>query len=387
MPELDFWKRNFSEYDVLPAALKRAGKDEALCITLNRLYYNEQITDEDLAKEIDDPAITPRVVAMRLRPKAQQLIAATRARVKESGNTQSLTPTRRGSQQSDQVIEATITEVGDNATLDEMEAEAVRMVAKANTGIDLHNILNRVVIFLFKTFGPFAVLALTIPESIWVFTHIYSHPDDTLTILTGVFAVLTDFGYLYLTVLLAMNKEAIFKRQRAGIEIEAHEQRAVRLQSILWWLVALMDTLAQVVFLYAATKDSSFFDHRLVMALAAVRIISLFLTMFVVSFAGTELMTRVDKVANEEVERAHATDRIMTALGDARSRRQEARSRLQELLDQQELKRQGDQLIKEIYSDARESIRQRHLNGPDQDLKQLPPAGSNGHNADQKRLH
>jgi hypothetical protein len=116
------------------------------------------------------------------------------------------------------------------------------------------------------------------------------------------------------------------------------------------------------------------------MVLVAVRILSLFMTMFVLSFAGTELMTKVDKVANEEVERAHAIDRVLTALGDARKNRQEARSRLQEALDQQELKRQGDQLIAEVYADARESIRQHHLQKRNEQ-KQLPSGPD-----EQKRL-
>ena len=236
------------------------------------------------------------------------------------------------------------------------------MVAKANTGIGLHNLLNRVVIFLFKTFAPFAVLLLTIPESMWVFTHLYTHPDQTLTALTGVFAVLVDFGYLYLTVLLAMNKEALFQRQRAGIEVERHERRAVRLQTTLWWIVAPMDTLAQVVFLYSATKDSTFFAFGVVMFLVAVRVLSLFMTMFVVSFAGTELMTSVDRVANQKVEQANAVGRVMDALGAVRLARQRARDRLQEEIEEQEFRQEGRRLLSEVYADARSNIR-----------RQLPP--------------
>ena len=264
------------------------------------------------------------------------------------------------------VVEGTLTEFS-SSTLDQMESEALKMVAKANTGIGLHNLLNLLVIFLFKTFAPFAVLLLTIPESIWVFTHLYSKPDDTLTVLTGVFAVLVDFGYLYLTVLLAMNKEAMFQRRRAGIEIEAHERRAVRMQTILWWIVAPMDTLAQVVFLYSATKDSTFFVYGLVLLLIGVRVFSLFITMFVVSFAGTELMTSVDRVANQQVERAKATGRVMDALGTARLARQRARVRLQEELDEQEFRQEGRRLLSEIYADARSSVRNR-----------LPPPSSRG---------
>ncbi len=265
-------------------------------------------------------------------------------------------PVRRSPCDTDRVVDTTVTELSP-MTLDQMEAEALRMVAKANTGIDLHNVLNRVVVFLFKTFAPFAVLVLTIPESMWVFTHLYKNPDAVLVTVTGIFAVLVDFGYLYLTVLLAMNKEALFQRRRAGIEVEAHERWVVRVQTALWWIVAPTDTLAQVVFLYSATKDSTFFAYSLVLVLVAVRVFSLFLTMFVVSFAGTELMTSVDRVANQQVERAKATGRVMDALGMARLARQRARADLQEELEEQELRQEGRRLLSEIYADARVAVR------------------------------
>jgi hypothetical protein len=255
-------------------------------------------------------------------------------------------------------VEATAPE-----TLEQMETEALRMVAKANTGGGLPHLLNRVIIFVFKTFAPFAVLFLTVPESIWVFTHLYADPDQTLVTLTGLFAILVDLGYLYLTVLLAMNKEALFQRRRAGIEIEAHEKRAILLQTILWWIVAPMDTLAQVVFLYSATKDSTFFVYGVVMLLVGVRVLSLFLTMFVVSFAGTELMTSVDRVANQQVEQANAAGRVLSALGTARLVRQRARAALQEELEAQELRREGQKLLSEVYSDARATVR-RQLAAP-----------------------
>jgi hypothetical protein len=256
----------------------------------------------------------------------------------------------------EQVVDGTITELSP-LTLDQMEAKALEMVARASTGIGLHNVLNRVVIFAFKTFAPFAVLFLTIPESFWVFTHLYKNPDGVLVTITGVFAVLVDLGYLYLTVLLAMNKEAIFQRRRAGIVVEAHERRAVRVQTILWWVVAPMDTLAQVVFLYSATKDSTFFGYGLVLLLVGVRVFSLFITMFIVSFAGTELMTSVDRVANQQVEQANAAGRVMDALGAARLARQKARARLQEELDEQEFRQEGRRLLSEIYANARASVR------------------------------
>ncbi len=252
----------------------------------------------------------------------------------------------------------TVTEVTE-MTLEAMEAEAVSMVMKANTGTGLHNLLNRVVIFLFKTFAPFAVLALTVPESIWVFTHLYTHADQQLTFLTGVFAVLVDFGYLYLTVLLAMNKEAIAQRQRAGVVVEPHERGAVRFQTLLWWFVAPMDTLAQIVFLYSATKDSHFFAYTLVMVLVGVRVFSLFMTMFVVSFAGTELMTSVDRVTNQQIEQANAIGRVMAAMGTSRMVRQRAASALQEEIDEQNLRKEGQALLAEVYSDARENVRRR----------------------------
>ncbi|MBA2677518.1 MAG: hypothetical protein H0U76_03870 [Ktedonobacteraceae bacterium] len=362
----------------LDAAKKKVKKDPDMQRVLEILDVNPQATEDQVAAVlgyrvdlngavIAGRHVTPTIVAARHIPYAQQLL-------KDAHDAQDMRVAQtQAAQPQTQTGPIVINIPGPDAThgvanLDDMEAVAIQVVAKANTGISLDNHLKRITIFLFKTFAPFAVLGLTIPESIWVFSHIYSHPDDTLLTLTGIFAVLTDFGYLYLTVLVAMNKEAMFKRQRAGMEVEPHERRAVRIQLVLWWLVAMMDTVAQIVFLYAATKDSTFFDHRLVMVLASIRILSLFTTMFIVSFAGTELMTSVDAASNEQVERANAVGKVMAALGHARLRRQESRALLQRQLELQELQRQGDLLLAEIYADARERIRQ----------KQIQPNNQNG---------
>jgi hypothetical protein len=366
----EFLSRNYAATP-LEEAKKKVKKDQEMQRVLEVLDANPQATADQVAAvlgyQVDQNGVviagqnvTPTVVETRHIPYAKQLL-------QDAHNAQALATTpNSGAGQSSQSGTIVVNIPGPNAgsditSLDDMEAVALQVVAKANTGISLDNHLKRVTIFLFKTFAPFLVLALTIPESVWVFSHIYSHPDDILIALTGIFAVLTDFGYLYLTVLLAMNKEAMFKRQRAGMEIEPHEARAVRIQSVLWWLVAVMDTVAQVVFLYGATKDSTFFDQRLVMVLAGIRILSLFTTMFIVSFAGTELMTSVDTASNEQVERAQAVGKVMSALGQARLKRQESRALLRRQIELQELQRQGDLLLAEIYADARERIRQKHI--------------------------
>jgi hypothetical protein len=80
-------------------------------------------------------------------------------------------------------------------------------------------------------------------------------------------------------------------------------------------------------------------------------------------------MTSVDKASNEQVERAYAVGKVMSAIGQARLKRQEARAQLQRQLELQELQRQGDLLLAEIYADARERIRQKHLNKGDQGNK------------------
>lgn len=374
----------------LDLAKKKVKKDKDMQRVLEILDANPQATADQIASvlgyQVDAQGtivagakVTPTIIATRHLPYAQQLLKdAHDTQAVVSAQTQATQPASgSGSGQSSQngpiIVNIPGPDVSNGAAnIDDMETMAIQVVAKANTGISLDNHLKKVTIFLFKTFAPFAVLALTIPESIWVFVHIYSHPDDTLRILTGVFAVLTDFGYLYLTVLLAMNKEALFKRQRAGMEVEAHEKRAVAIQSVLWWMVAGMDTVAQVVFLYGASKDSTFFDQRLVAALALVRVLSLFITMFIVSFAGTELMTTVDQTANEQVERAHAVGKVLSALGEARLKRQESRARLQRAIELQELQRQGDILLAEIYADARESIRLKQQESKKNNQNKLP---------------
>ena len=362
MPVLDFFKRTYGEDTVLDRAKKHVKDDVALQRALEILYFDDAANDADIASEVSklqNVHVDANEVRLRLRPQALQLIARERAK-----NTPHVS-------ESDATLQTIVTEI-DSDSIDDMEADAIAVVNKANSKVGAQHALNRGVIFVFKTFAPLAVLLLTIPESIYVFTHIYSHPDDTLRILTGIFAVLVDFGYLYLTVLLAMNKEAMFKRQRAGMEIEAHERKAVRVQSVLWWIVALMDMLAQAVFLYGATQDSTFFAHGLVVALVVVRILSLFLTMFVVSFAGTELMTSIDKITNEQIERANNIGKVLTATGEARLKKQEARQKLERAIRLQDLQREGDILLAEIYADARNTVRkQRELKGPDSDQKRI----------------
>lgn len=154
--------------------------------------------------------------------------------------------------------------------------------------------------------------------------------------------------------------------------MEDYERRAVRVQSVLWWLVAAMDMSAQVVFLYGATQGSTFFPYPVVMTLAGVRIASLFITMFMVSFAGTELMTDVDVIANKQVERIDKVNKIMVAGAKAKERKTETRIRLEQIEADQDLRREGDKFLKEMYKDARdeakrarEEARQRRNRPPD----------------------
>ncbi|HET8840762.1 MAG TPA: hypothetical protein VFN35_04810 [Ktedonobacteraceae bacterium] len=108
------------------------------------------------------------------------------------------------------------------------------------------------------------------------------------------------------------------------------------------------------------------------MTLAGVRIASLFITMFVVSFAGTELMTDVDVIANEQVERIDKVNKIMVAGAKAKERKTETRIRLEQIEADQDLRREGDKFLKEMYKDARdeakrarEEARQRRNRPPD----------------------
>jgi hypothetical protein len=359
MGRLDFWKRHYGEDTTLDRALKRAGKNRPLSVTIKTLYFNPDESSEGIAGIINSTlgvnTTNEPTVASFIRPEAKMIIDQERSKIKEKA------PLK------DEPISGAVPhEVTANSSVDELEKEAVGIVMNAHSGVTLNARMKKVIIFIFKTFAPLCVLLLTIPESYWVFTHIYAGAfarDQVLPILTGVFAVLVDFGYLYLTVLLELNKEAMFKRRRSGQEVETHETKAVQLQSVLWWIIATMDILAQLLFLYSATHDSTFFDQRLVLALVCVRVFSLFITMFVVSFAGTELMTDVDTVANEQVERADKVGRVLAALGTARKKQMEARIVLEQMVADQDFKREGERFLKELYQDAREEARrQREAN-------------------------
>jgi hypothetical protein len=348
--QLDFFTKKFSEDTVMERAQKYARRDPLLHQVIEMVYFDPYAKDEDIASALSQGQniVDASRVKLQLRPRAQQLIDQERAK----NNTPTALP-KPGAQDGPPETETL-------PTIDALEAQAVGIVMSAHSGVTLNAKIKQKVIFLFKTFAPLAVLCLTIPESYWVFTHLYAGEfakDQTLPVLTGVFAVLVDFGYLYLTVLLEMNKEAMFKRRRASLAVEAHEESAVKLQSVLWWAAALMDVLAQFVFLYSATHNSTFFDSRLVMALAGVRVFSLFITMFVVSFAGTELMTDVDVVANEQVERADKVARVLGALGTARERQMRAKLTLENMIADQDLRREGESFLKEMYKDAREDAK------------------------------
>lgn len=361
MARLPFFKQKYDESTVLARAQKRAKQHVQLRAAIEALYFDPQISDADLCQAIPGPP-TVQEVQRRLRPMALHLIEQERAR--NTVVTGSLVPSEEEKDQSTaltaQPKDARLSDPQSGTvptSLDEIESAAIHIVLRSQSGVTLASKIKRVVLFLFKTFAPLAVLCLTIPESIYVFTHIYRALDLTLEVLTGIFAVLVDFGYLYLTVLVELNKEALFKRRRAGLPVERFEERALRLQSTLWWIVAVMDMSAQVVFLYGATQGSTFFDYRVVMVLAGVRITSLFITMFVVSFAGTELMTDVDVIANEQVEQVDKVNKIMEAIAKARERKEESRIRLEQRQEDQELRREGDRYLKDLYADARDDAK------------------------------
>jgi hypothetical protein len=349
--QLDFFNKKFSEDTVLERAQKYARRDPLLQQVIQMLYFDPYAKDEDIASALSQGQniVDASRVKLQLRPRAQQLIDQERAK----NNTAPALPKPGTSQEG--------TETETLPSIDALEAQAVSIVMSAHSGVTLNAKIKQKVIFLFKTFAPLAVLCLTIPESYWVFTHIYSGEfttDELLHVLTGVFAVLTDFGYLYLTILLEMNKEAMFKRRRAGLAVEKHEENAVNIQSWLWWAVALMDVFAQFIFLYSATQGSTFMNNpTIVIALAGIRVFSLFTTMFVVSFAGTELMTDVDVVANEQVERAEKVARVMTGFGVARDKQMKARIALENMMADQDLRREGESFLKEMYKDAREDAK------------------------------
>jgi hypothetical protein len=361
MARLTFFKQKYDESTVLKRATKQAGRDGQLAQAIEVLYFTPGISDADLSQAIPgNPDLS--VVRHRLRPLAQQLIDQERARNHEV--TGSLSPSEEDEEPTT-ALKAQPKDVRFSdpqsglvpTSLDAIEDQAIHIVMRSHSGVTLAAKLKKVILFLFKTFAPLAVLCLTIPESIYVFTHIYRALDTLLSVLTGVFAVLVDFGYLYLTVLVELNKEALFKRRRAGLEVEDYERKALRIQSVLWWIVAAMDMAAQVVFLYGATQGSTFFAYPVVMALVGVRIASLFITMFVVSFAGTELMTDVDVIANEQVERIEKVNKIMVAGAKAREKKEETRIRLEQIEADQDLRREGDRFLKDMYKDARDDAK------------------------------
>ncbi len=355
--QIDFFTKKYGEDTVLERAQKSARRDALLQQAIEILYFNPEASDTEIAQAISqgNTIVDASRVRLQLKPRALQLIDQERAKNNISD------PLPKVETEAQVGAGAAAPDALSYNNLEALEAHAVQIVMNAHSGVTLNAKIKQKVIFLFKTFAPLAVLCLTIPESFWVFTHIYAgdfSSDQMLHVLTAVFAVLTDFGYLYLTVLLEMNKEAIFKRRRAGLEVESHETRAVNIQSVLWWAVALMDVVAQFVFLYSATKDSQFMNNpAIVLLLVGIRIASLFTTMFVVSFAGTELMTDVDVVANEQVERAEKVSRVMSALGQARQKKMEAEQRIENMLADQDLRREGESFLKEMYRDARDEAR------------------------------
>ena len=354
MPRLDFFKKKFDESTVLARAKKRASQSPQLAQVIEILYFNPEATAEDVLKAAGASMGSSGVdeVRLRLMPQARSIIHAERARNTDLPKESDLsTVTSRQLAPYQGQDECSL------SNLDEIEEQAITIVMRANTGVTLDARLKKATILFFKTFGPYAVLTLTIPESFWVFSRMYAHLDTWLIVMTWLFATLVDLGYTYLTVLLAQNKEAMANRQRSGLGIEKHERRAVRIQTGAWWVVAALDILAQATFMVAAVQGQQHYSEWLVYGLVGARIASLFLTMFIVSFAGTELMTSIDRVTTEQVERAMSIKKVMAALAEARQTQQQAKIDLEQAIAAQDLLREGHKLLSELYEGAREDVR------------------------------
>ena len=389
----NFLSQNFSAspFDV---AKKKARKDPNLVRTLEVLESNPGATPEEIATvlgyrtaqgvTVAGHDVTPDIVRTFFLPRAQQLLQEARA-----AQTAVMPVTQSQLASASQVPTQTITIPPAGASsstalqplsIDDLERETVTLVMNAGTQTTLEKKLRRLTITAFKTFGPFAVLALTIPETVWTFSHLYAALDWTLLVMTWIFSVVLDAGFLAMTNLVADNKENLNTRQQRGHDITQHDRHVVRLQTIAWWIVAVLDSGAQIVFLLVATWGSHVFPVWLTLGLSFGRVIDLGVVMWVVSFAGMELTTNIDRVVSERLEMASGLRKISDATMQAREAQQDARIRMEKKdlelhRDREEadfladLRRQSYQEVQ----DLKEESRQKRLSGSSsQSHKQLP---------------
>lgn len=393
-----FLSKNYTE-SPLEFAKKRAGKDDHLRRTLEVLDSNPQAGAEDIArvlgyqvvngKVVAGQNVSPEIVQTYYLPRAHQLLQEARDKLVPAVATSGQpAPTSQNQEVKEGTIVVNVPPpgtqpvAGTNAmTIDDIEQENLHLVINAGAVTTWESKLRRWSISFFKTLGPYFVLLLTIPETIWVFTHIYASVDGWLVFMTWVFAFTLDFGYLAITNLVAANKENLNTKRVRGQPIEAHERLVVRKQTAAWWIVATLDSGSQIVFLVVATWGSHVFPLWLTLGLAMGRVLDLGVVMWLVSFAGVELTTRIQQVVNERMEMAVGLSRLSDATNVLREAQQEARIRLEEKemdLNRRreetdflaDLRRQSFEEIRELKREAREHHQQ--ISGSRDDQKKLP---------------
>ena len=281
----DFLSKNYNA-SPLEEAKKKVRNDQEMHRVLEVLEANPSATSDEVAAVLGyrtdtngvvtaGRKVTPTIVGARHIPYAKQLL-------KEAHEAQTLAvvppqPPQPASGQQSQTGPLVINipahgdapVVGNDAiTIDDIEAETIKLVMNAGNTKTVEKRLRRATISAFKTFGPFGVLALTIPETVWVFTHIYVTAELTLVLMTWVFSVVLDFGFLAITNLLAENKENINKKQIRGQVIEKHERQTTNKQTAAWWVVAVLDSGSQLIFLLVATWGSKMFPPWLTIGLS-----------------------------------------------------------------------------------------------------------------------
>ncbi len=389
----DFLARNYTA-SALDDAKKRVGRDKAMQRVLEILDSNPQATPDDIAAVLGyrtdgqgtvvaGADVSPTIVATRHIPYAQRLLQEAHDAVTSAQQVQ------QTSQQQPQTgplvvnIPAgglTATPLNAPLTIEDLERETVSMVMNSGTETTWDKKLRRWTISAFKTVGPFGVLGLTIPETVWTFTHIYTAIDPTLTVMTWIFSFVLDFGFLAITNLLAENKDNINKKQIRNQPVEDHDKKVVGLQTAAWWIVAILDSAAQITFLAVATWGSHVFPMWLTLGLSIGRVIDLGVVMWVVSFAGVELTTNIDRVVNERLEMANGVRKLTEATNTVRMVQQEARLKLEE--NELEMARRREEsdfltdLRRESYVEVRElkeEARMKRLNSPNaSSQKKLP---------------
>lgn len=392
-----FLSRNYTATP-LDIAKKRVRGDAQMQRVLEILDTNPEASPEQIAavlgyhtdangNVIAGQKVTPTIVGTRHIPYAKRLL-------QEARDTAALVPTQSSapekkkqsaSEQSSDTEPLVIDIPGPNGsasdgkeaiTLDDIEQETLRLVANAGNNKTLEKRLRRFTVSFFKTFGPFMVLALTIPETVWVFTHIYTVTNWTLILMTWIFSVVLDFGFLAITNMLADNKENLTRKQIRNQVIQAYERRIVARQSAAWWVVAALDSGSQLIFLIVATWGSHLFPVWLTFGLSGGRVLDLGIVMWVVSFAGMELTTKVEEVVSERLEMAEGIKKVSAATDALREAQQEARIHS----EQRELDLQRDReeaaflarLRRDSFTEIhemRDAMRGRHkqIEGPDDD--------------------